>query len=267
MDGSFRAISYDLRVGTVIKPGGEVADHYVLPPQGIVEVVSEERLTLPPDVAGIAMVKTSLSNQGLLALNIGIIDPGYEGKIGSFFVNFGNRDQVLKKGDVFLRVIFHDVVASDTEASPRMAIDDAKYISDKRINMETNFGKEFLDIAQVTERFAKEQFQAYRTRILGLVATAAFVLAILTFMLNFGNLLLVQRFLQPNDMTRAELLRESLDRNSRDLADQNRALLRHVEQLDQSLEATLGRLGEASRRIDKIERRAQPAAPQQPTGP
>ncbi|WAJ28510.1 dCTP deaminase domain-containing protein [Antarcticirhabdus aurantiaca] len=252
VDASFRAISYDLRVGKVVRPGGQLADHYVIPPQGIVEIVSEERLALPMDVAGIAMVKTSLSNQGLLALNIGIVDPGYKGKIGSFFVNFGRREQTLRKGDVFLRVVFH-AVAQDAELEEPRPVDDDRYLADKRINMEANFGTEFLNIADITERFAKEQFEKYRTKILGLVASAAFILAALTFMLNFGNLLLVQRFLQPNDATRAELLRQALDRSNGDLAEENRALLERVQQLDRNLSSAIDRLEGTGGRIDQSE--------------
>ena len=54
---SYRAASYDLRIGTIIKPDGVETNLYSLPAQGIVDVVSRERLVLPEDIAGIALVK------------------------------------------------------------------------------------------------------------------------------------------------------------------------------------------------------------------
>lgn len=53
-----------------------------------------------------------------------------------------------------------------------------------------------------------------------------FVLALtlFTFLLNFGNLLVVQRWLQPNDQTKAELLREKLEEQGKALTDRNRVL-------------------------------------------
>ncbi len=253
VEASYRGISYDLRVGAVIKPGGDVADFYTVPPQGIVEVISEERVCLPADVTGFAMVKTSLSNQGLLALNIGIIDPGYRGKIGSFFVNFGKREQQLKKGDVFLRVVFHATDGEIGDVIKSTIMDDERYISEKRANMQANFSTEFLDIGAITSKYAKEHFETFRTRVLGYVALAAFILAMMTFLLNFGNLLLVQRFLQPSDATRAELLREALDRNNTEMAERNRELAARIQQLEQRLGSGADQPSRAPSRIQTPE--------------
>ena len=65
-----------------------------MPPQGIVQVVSSERVKVPSTITGLATVKTSLCNEGLLALNIGIIDPGYEGAISSFLLNFSSVPRI-----------------------------------------------------------------------------------------------------------------------------------------------------------------------------
>src|SRR6267143_781828 len=88
-DSSFRAASYDVRVGKFIAPRGATVESYALPAQGIIDVISCERVCIPHDLAGFAMVKTSLCNEGILALNIGVLDPGWDGPISSFLVNFG----------------------------------------------------------------------------------------------------------------------------------------------------------------------------------
>lgn len=102
----YRGASYDLHIGKIIDPGGGERDTYVLPPQGIVAVVSRETVNIPKNVAGFAMVKTSLCNEGILAINIGVIDPLYCGSVSSFLINFRKNSYVLAAGQVFLRLTF-----------------------------------------------------------------------------------------------------------------------------------------------------------------
>lgn len=71
LDSNFRAISYDVTIGRIIETNGRKRNSLILRPQGIVEVVSKEKVKLPRDIAGYAMVKTSLCNEGILPLNIG----------------------------------------------------------------------------------------------------------------------------------------------------------------------------------------------------
>jgi len=234
-DSSYRAASYDLRIGKLIKPDGEVTDSYTLPAQGIVEVISKERVNIPGDVAGFAMVKTSLCNEGLLALNIGILDPGWNGPISSFLINFGKNERLLTSDEVFLRLTFHQLSAA-TPLVKFVTKNDDEYMSDRRRQVVARFAKSFLNISQVIEKFTEETFITYRNRALAYVSSAAFVLAILTFLLNFGNLLLVHKWLQPSDTVKSELLQTSLERQTRELIDQNNALHDRIEQLEKRLQ-------------------------------
>lgn len=43
---NFRPASYDLRIGMLINPSGEIVESYKVPPQGIVEVISEETVNV-----------------------------------------------------------------------------------------------------------------------------------------------------------------------------------------------------------------------------
>jgi len=121
---SVREASYDLRARVILakpldpirsnasaekdKPSVISREEYELPPQGMVEVISLERVTMPDNVLGYATVKTQLSDQCVLALGIGLIDPGYDSYISSTLVNFGTQPFHLKKGDIFLRLTFHE---------------------------------------------------------------------------------------------------------------------------------------------------------------
>ncbi len=227
----YRSASYDLRIGRIVTPSGELADFYLVPPQGIVEVVSEERVNLPRGVAGFAMVKTHLCNQGLLALNIGIVDPGYQGKLASFLVNFGRTERPLRRNDVFLRLVFHSLEGEYDLASPLTVVNDDRYVAEKQANMQTNFAREFLDIPAVTNKVAGDIFKQYLAKALTYVGLVAAGLALLTFFLNFGNLILVQHYLQPSDETRAALLEKSLEQKDKDISDKNSDLNERISEL------------------------------------
>lgn len=102
----YRGASYDLHVGKIVDPEGHEQQTYVLPAQGIVEVVSRETVSVPKNVAGFAMVKTGLCNEGILAINIGIIDPLYANLVSSFLINFGKNPYPLAVGQVFEAGVF-----------------------------------------------------------------------------------------------------------------------------------------------------------------
>jgi dUTPase len=184
---------------------------------------------LPDGIAGIALVKTSLCNEGILALGIGIIDPGWEGKLSSFLVNFGKTSRSIKEGEVFLRLTFYTLaeqaIAPPKDSNFKQTIsDDNVYLLDKRKNTLDKLGPDFLNVKAI----AREVFGANFIRIASAAGAAALFLALLTFLLNFGNLLIVQRFLQPNDQTKAELLQK-------DLATQNNAFVSNLAALSDRL--------------------------------
>lgn len=99
--------SYDLCIGKIISSDGVIHDdRFVLKPQHIAIAVSFEELDMKVDVLGFATIKTSLSQRGLMAINIGLIDPDYEGPISSVLLNFGKQDFILKPHQQFLRLTF-----------------------------------------------------------------------------------------------------------------------------------------------------------------
>src|SRR5579864_1733127 len=92
----FRASTYDLSVGDIIAAGPVSGNkEYVLPPGGTVRVISKETLKLPDFITGHALLKNELCRKGILALNIGVIDPGFEGPISSTLINFGRSNFVV----------------------------------------------------------------------------------------------------------------------------------------------------------------------------
>jgi dUTPase len=177
-DDGYRGASYDVHIGSIIIPG-ELAEGpatYRLDPQGVVEVISREHVTLPNNLAGYAMVKTSLCDDGILALNIGIIDPLWKGPVSTTLLNFSNRPYALSRGQVFLRLTFHrcgDVVPAQPQALTT---------SDYRVKKQQKaleFGSTFLNLEENIERISGKIFWKY-------VAWAALVIAVTTIVSSFA---------------------------------------------------------------------------------
>ena len=87
----------------------ERSEEIVIPPQGIFVVISQEKVKMPEDVCGYALPKTRLSEEGILILNTGIIDPLYEGFVSGTLINFRKTNYIIKRGMPFLRLIFEQV--------------------------------------------------------------------------------------------------------------------------------------------------------------
>jgi deoxycytidine triphosphate deaminase len=72
-----RSTTYDATVGEIIIEGKSIQESsFTLLPRGIAWVISTEEFRLPSDVTGLATLKTTWTHNGVLALNLGIVDPG-----------------------------------------------------------------------------------------------------------------------------------------------------------------------------------------------
>lgn len=233
-ESGYRASSYDVRIECLINSQGATVESYALPTRGIVLAVSRERIMLPGDITGLAMVKTGLCNDGVLALNIGVIDPGWEGKVSSFLVNFSNNERLLTAGDTFLRLTFQQL---SSRVSGGTAVPDDVYVSDRRHQVVGRFAPTFLNLSEVIGSLTDEALRRWRIALLTYVTAAAFLLALLTFLLNFGSLYLVRSWLEPSGTVQAELARDALSKAEADLANENSTLSDRVRGLEARLNA------------------------------
>jgi hypothetical protein len=188
----FKAASYNPRIGKILTSRGDELSNYVLPPLGTVEVVSVEEFRLSKEVAGYATVKTSLCNNGILAINIGILDPLWKGPISSTLINFGKHEYLLQSGAEFLRITFHEYHPQQDVPQPSAPIlSHQEYVADRKQKVLQHLSETFLNLEQntrkITETVASEVLHEWRRGLLIWVPLAAFVLAALTFFLNFGN--------------------------------------------------------------------------------
>src|SRR5437867_8454191 len=95
-----RDASYDLSMDFIIRNGkDESGDSANIQPQEMFIFISKETVKVPNGYVGYAMPKTSLCNRGILALNTGIIDPGYEGRMSATAINFSDKPIDLDRGE------------------------------------------------------------------------------------------------------------------------------------------------------------------------
>jgi deoxycytidine triphosphate deaminase len=245
---SFRNSSYDLRIGKMLSSEQEGdLDKFVLEPQGVVEVISTERIVLPPNVVGYAMVKTTLCNDGIFAINIGIVDPGYTGLLSSTLVNLGKKAYPLLAGQIFLRLVFHEFTPQ--LESTGVTMDDEKYVADKRTKVKERFASMFLDIPGTVSRLSKpiveDLFGKWKVTLFWWLPLAAFSFAVLSFLVNWGATWSARNVLMQTATVRQEVLGEirAADNTQRDqriaeLERQLREMVQRFEILQQQTSST-----------------------------
>lgn len=141
--------SYNLTVDKVVDMNNKVNDSFTLKPQGMVYVVFKEKLTVPSDVIGFAHVKTTLTKLGVMATNIGIIDPNYNGYMATLLINFGKNDQYISKGDTALRITFSRINAPIVKKQLNQNnLDKNSYLKVIQKNI-SNLDEKFLNLGSV----------------------------------------------------------------------------------------------------------------------
>lgn len=140
-----RPSTYDATVGSIIQQGREIKDEcFQLPPRGIVWVVSNEIFSLPGNVTGLATLRTTWTHDGVLALNVGVVDPRWQGPLAAAIVNFGNSKFEVRRGEPFLRIMFHrhetvrcNPVVKNKDIYKREILAKSKMYSSTFLNMES----------------------------------------------------------------------------------------------------------------------------------
>lgn len=193
VEGRYRPASYDLTVESIITSEGKVVEDYALEPQGLVKVISAELVDLPPEITGYVHVKTSLCNEGVLALNIGIVDPCFSGPLQSTLVNFGKITHRIKKGSVFGRITFHEQMTPTKHEKVVRSMDEVR--EEAQRDVDRYLGPDFLNFSKTVKAAAKEATSEYRNVLLWFAPVLALLLAAFTLFLNFGNMWRLEHYL------------------------------------------------------------------------
>ena len=177
-----RDASYDLGLDKMIHAGSEKnGPIFTIEPQQMVILLSSETVKIPLGYVGIATLKTGLSFRGILSLNQGLIDPGFEGRISSSAINFQEKPVQLKQGDTFLRIVIHKLTQ---EVGTALKVSDDEYTKEK-LRESCLYPESFLNLPKQIEDIsnkvvAKEtkQYMSLLTKITVVVGFFAVFFAI-----------------------------------------------------------------------------------------
>ncbi|MGI5211949.1 dCTP deaminase [Plantactinospora sp. CA-290183] len=115
------ACSYEFRPGMVISTGREVDDRcakdwtggngdfrdvHAIQPGELVWIRTLEKVSMPHDLCGFWWQTNRLSRQGLMLVNMSMVEPGYRGPLACLFVNFGNKPVTIDPDTVVAKLVF-----------------------------------------------------------------------------------------------------------------------------------------------------------------
>lgn len=172
-----RDTTYDATVGEIIHEGKtHDGPSYVLPTRGMVWVVSNEKFVLPNDITGLATLRTTWTHNGILALNVGIVDPGWNGHLATALVNFSNTNFEIERGEAFLRVLF----ISHTKTNAKNIIIDRKAYLDQIRDKSSKIPSTFLDLKSLADEvlsrlYGSSVFANWLTRFGLIIALVAII--------------------------------------------------------------------------------------------
>jgi dUTPase len=101
--------SYDMTIGTLFWDSEIISGsdkQIVIPPGGVVSILTAEDLDLPNDICATAFAINKMSSRGFLVLNPGHVDPGYKGPLSIKALNVRKVPMPLHSGDPIFTVIF-----------------------------------------------------------------------------------------------------------------------------------------------------------------
>ncbi len=211
-EGQLQASSIDLRSGAVRavddRRNGDVLRMdqgvYRLKAGGIAVVETQEKISLPADIAGIMFPKSGdLAQRGILITNFGHVDPGYSGVLTYTLVNMSTDTFDVKIGESLATLLLLPLRSpADPAWRPRRRLSDgrpATGMSDEQVRM---LGSDFLAFEkrglELIHREAQDLKREVRDMVFGLrwqvvaLLVGALAAAVLPFMLtqayNVGRL-------------------------------------------------------------------------------
>ena len=153
---------YYLRIHSIIPTGAEASSYdptkpkkfHTLEPGGMAWVVSEEMFHIQEtSITALVTLRSGFTKQGMLALDVGLVDANFHGPIGSLVINFSKKPIRLNAGDKFFRVLFfqHDKAEGD-QAPPQVSYDHVEYTTKILSDMVGGFSGTFLQTAEMESR-------------------------------------------------------------------------------------------------------------------
>lgn len=221
-----RPTTYDATVGCIIQEGKEISqNNFKLAPRGIVWVISAETFDVPDNATGLATLRTTWTHDGLLALNVGIVDPGWNGPLAAAVVNFSQDSFMINKGDSFLRVVFH---GHGPAHAPKIEKTREQYNRDI-LAKSVKFSPTFLHMDKLVSEVSDEVFSLPRWA--QYIALFGFVVALLAIFVPISVSVFTDYYVGPKNIERLESEIDDL-KTDKKLADETEAMKKQITDLE-----------------------------------
>jgi deoxycytidine triphosphate deaminase len=166
------ACAYEFRPGTVLRTGQvedtqRVArdwtdgtslptDGYDIPPGELVWVRTRESVRMPENVCAFWWQTNTLSKQGLMLVNMSMVEPGYQGPLACLFMNFGQRAVEIGPDSIVAKLVFMSTGQVDSPLDLTLGRDkyDRDLVSAAKASPQT-----FLDIARFSQESMAQQIR------------------------------------------------------------------------------------------------------------
>lgn len=153
--------AYNLRVGKVFQP--RTGEEELLAPVGATKKVvweigpsetlvvkTKESVNMPNNLCATYAPLYRLSKRGIMLLNASIVEPGYEGPLSCFLVNFSSENVTLQPDQEIAKIIFHRLTHPPGTLIPSQ-FGSPQYEQMLSISAK-KFHKSFMDITGIEER-------------------------------------------------------------------------------------------------------------------
>lgn len=185
-----------------------------------------EYIKMPDDLCATYSPLYRLSSKGVMLLNASIVEPGYEGPLSCFLVNFSSERVTLYPEDDIAKMIFHklDKVPSNLK---RKKITEKNYEYDLAMAAK-KYHQTFLDVTSISEKAADQA----EKKIKGLAITTSIVLVLIITFATIEPLLSKWLYERTGIYTLTQRLEDT--KLHKDL--QNASLLAEIEKLKLELQ-------------------------------
>jgi deoxycytidine triphosphate deaminase len=144
-------------------------------PSEVLVVRTRERVRMPRDLCATYAPLYRLSRQGVMLLNASLVEPGYDGPLSCFLVNFSSQTITIAPDDPIAKIAFLRLTQAPATFAPE-AFDDAGYESGLSASA-TRFHRSFMDVAGIADHAADKATKSAK----GAVVWGGIVIGVLLF--------------------------------------------------------------------------------------
>jgi deoxycytidine triphosphate deaminase len=190
-----QACSYDLRIGTIFRQGQVINDTHpdanlqiIIQPGEIISLFTLEELVLPDNIMATVFAINTMSSRGLLVLNPGHIDPGFQGSVSVKALNLRKVPLAITRGTRIFTVVFEKLPKSTTTPYSRNISKDQREQEYNEQDVEQaptslaeliSFGKDSLyPTRQEVKEIVQQHWTTWLTLILTFIASLTGIISI-----------------------------------------------------------------------------------------